>query len=148
MPSPTRLLSLASLLTAVSLISSPAQAALQALDNQALSQVTARDGITLNLDLKTNISKISWTVSNSSGAAAGDIQNGIFNNSSSQQIASFNANATYCSGFVFLGACLFGSWYYQSNTMNATRLSFTYANDVIYPAGSYKGTVYFTASME
>ena len=93
-------------------------------------------------------SKISWTVSNSSGAAAGDIQNGIFNNSSSQQIASFNANATYCSGFVFLGACLFGSWYYQSNTMNATRLSFTYANDVIYPAGSYKGTVYFTASME
>ena len=59
MPSPTRLLSLASLLTAVSLISSPAQAALQALDNQALSQVTARDGITLNLDLKTNISKIS-----------------------------------------------------------------------------------------
>ncbi len=66
MPSPTRLLSLASLLTAVSLISSPAQAALQALDNQALSQVTARDGITLNLDLKTNISKISWTDDGSS----------------------------------------------------------------------------------
>lgn len=93
-------------------------------------------------------SKISWTVSNSSGASAGDIQSGSFTGSSSQQIASFNANATYCSGFNIFGVCILGSWYYQSNTMNATRLSFSYANDVIYPAGTYKGTVYFTASME
>lgn len=61
MPTPTHLLSLPALLTAFGLISSPAQAALQALDNQALSQVTGQDGITLNLDLKSSISKISWT---------------------------------------------------------------------------------------
>lgn len=89
--------------------------------------------------------KISWTVSNSSGGSAGDIQNGQFNGAANQQIASFNANATYCS-FPIIIFCL--SWVYQSNTMNATRLTFTYANDVIYPAGSYKGTVYFTASMQ
>ncbi len=89
-------------------------------------------------------SKISWTVSNSSGAGAGDIQSGVFNGSAAQQIASFDANATYCSvWFIFC----FG-WVYQSNTMNATRLTFTYANDILYPAGAYKGTVYFTASME
>ena len=94
-------------------------------------------------------SKISWTVSNSSGGGAGDIQNGVFNGAANQQIASFNANATYCSGLInIFGICLLGSWFYQSNTMNATRLTFTYANDVVYPAGAYKGTVYFTASME
>jgi len=32
--------------------------------------------------------------------------------------------------------------------MEATRLQFFYDNDVIYPAGSYRGTVRFTASME
>ncbi len=92
-------------------------------------------------------SKISWTVSNSSGS--GDIQSGQFNGSTNQQLATFEANATYCSsGITFLGACIFGSWFYQSNRMNATRLTFTYANDILYPAGAYKGTVYFTASME
>ena len=90
-------------------------------------------------------SKISWTVSNSSGGSAGDIQNGQFNGAVNQQIASFNANATYCS-FPIIIFCL--GWVYQSNTMSATRLTFTYANDVIYPAGSYTGTVYFTASMQ
>jgi len=94
-------------------------------------------------------SKISWTVSNSSGSGSGDIQNGQFTGAANQQIASFDANATYCSGIInLLGICILGSWYYQSNTMNATRLTFTYANDAIYPAGSYKGTVYFTASMQ
>ena len=58
MPTPTHLLAPA-LLTALGLLGNPAQAALQALDNQALSQVTGRDGITLNLDLQTNIGKIS-----------------------------------------------------------------------------------------
>ena len=92
-------------------------------------------------------SKISWTVTNSSGS--GDIQSGQFNGSTNQQLATFEANATYCSsGIPFLGLCIFGSWFYQSNTMNATRLTFTYANDILYPAGAYKGTVYFTASME
>lgn len=94
-------------------------------------------------------SKISWTASNNSGSGSGDIQNGQFNGAANQQIASFNANATYCSGIInLLGVCILGSWFYQSNTMNATRLTFTYANDVVYPAGSYKGTVYFTASMQ
>ena len=32
--------------------------------------------------------------------------------------------------------------------MNATRMQFSYDNDVVYPAGNYKGTVRFTASME
>ena len=59
MPTPTHLLAPA-LLTVLGLLGNPAQAALQALDNQALSQVTGRDGITLNLDLQTNIGKISW----------------------------------------------------------------------------------------
>ena len=59
MPTPTHLLAPA-LLTGLGLQGNPAQAALQALDNQALSQVTGQDGITLNLDLQTNIGKISW----------------------------------------------------------------------------------------
>lgn len=87
-------------------------------------------------------SKISWTVSNNGGT--GDIQNGQFTGSTSQQIATFDANATYCS--LWFIVC-FG-WTYQSNVMNGTRLTFTYANDTLYPAGTYKGTVYFTASME
>ena len=87
-------------------------------------------------------SSISWTVSNNGGT--GDIQNGQFSGSASQQIASFNANANYCS-FWFL-ICL--GWVYQSNVMNSTLLSFTYANTTLYPAGTYKGKVYFTASME
>ena len=91
-------------------------------------------------------SKISWTVSNSSGS--GDIQSGQFNGSTNQQLATFEANATYCSGINLFGICILGAWFYQSNTMNATRLTFTYANDILYPAGAYKGTVYFTASME
>lgn len=90
-------------------------------------------------------SKISWT---SNGSGTGDIQNGSFTGSASQQIASFEANATYCSTVNIFGVCFLGTWYYQSNAMNATALSFTYANDTLYPAGLYKGTVYFTASME
>ncbi len=90
-------------------------------------------------------SKISWTASNTSGAGAGDIQSGQFTGAANQQLASFNANATFCSS-PFLIFC-FG-WTYQSNTMVATRLTFSYANDTIYPAGTYLGTVYFTASME
>lgn len=86
--------------------------------------------------------KIRWTVSNNGGT--GDIQSGQFNGSANQQIASFNANATVCAFGILI--CLF--WDYQSNVMNATRLTFSYANDTIYPAGTYSGTVTFTASME
>lgn len=90
-------------------------------------------------------SQISWIASNNGNAASGDIQNGRFNDTDNQQIASFNANATFCS-FPFIIFCL--GYTYQSNAMNATRLQFSYDNDVVYPAGNYKGTVRFTASME
>jgi len=90
-------------------------------------------------------SQISWVASNNGAAATGDIQNGRFNDTNNQQIASFNANATYCS-FVLIIFCL--GYTYQSNAMNATRMQFSYDNDVVYPAGNYKGTVRFTASME
>ncbi|MDQ0017251.1 hypothetical protein J2W23_005664 [Variovorax boronicumulans] len=89
-------------------------------------------------------SQISWVASNNGNAASGDIQNGRFNDTSNQQIASFNANATFCSFWIIF--CL--GYTYQSNAMNATRLQFSYDNDVVYPAGNYKGTVRFTASME
>lgn len=94
-------------------------------------------------------SKISWAASGNSSPASGDIQStsSPFTGGANQQIASFNANATYC-GIVFDLCFLFGGWVYQSNTLNATRMTFTYANDTIYPAGIYSGTVRFTASME
>ncbi|MCD2163918.1 MAG: hypothetical protein LBE58_00925 [Comamonas sp.] len=91
-------------------------------------------------------SKISWTVSNSSGSAAGDIQSGQFTGATNQQLASFNANASFCS-IPIIVLCL-GTWTYQSRNLNATRMTFSYANDTFYPAGTYRGTVYFTASME
>lgn len=89
--------------------------------------------------------EISWVASNNSAAEAGDIQSGRFNGTPNQQIASFNANATYCSLTVFV-LCL--GYTYQSRAMNVTRMLFSYDNDVVYPAGNYKGTVRFTASME
>lgn len=93
-------------------------------------------------------SKISWTASNNAGA--GDIQSGQFTGTANQQLASFNANATYCSGIQLpiFDTCLLGSWFYQSRALHATRLTFSYANDTIYPAGTYNGKVTFTASME
>ncbi|WP_232539505.1 MULTISPECIES: hypothetical protein [Comamonas] len=93
----------------------------------------------------TNIpfSKISWT--STGNGSGGDIQNGQFSGVANQQLASFNANATFCS-FPLIIFCL--GWTYQSNAISATRLTFSYANDTIYPAGTYQGTVYFTASME
>jgi hypothetical protein len=90
-------------------------------------------------------SDISWVASNNSATGTGDIQNGRFNGTTNQQIASFNANATYCS-IPFIIFCL--GYTYQSNAMSATRMQFSYDNDVVYPAGNYKGTVRFTASME
>ncbi|SFQ17361.1 hypothetical protein [Variovorax sp. 770b2] len=89
--------------------------------------------------------EISWVASLNSASGTGDIQNGRFNGTANQQIASFNANATFCSILLII-LCL--GYTYQSNAMNATRMQFTYDNDVVYPAGNYKGTVRFTASME
>ena len=88
-------------------------------------------------------SNISWT--STGNGSGGDIQNGQFSGAANQQLASFNANATYCS-FPLIIFCL--GWTYQSNAISATRLTFSFANDTIYPAGTYQGTVYFTASME
>lgn len=91
-------------------------------------------------------SKISWTVTNNSGVGSGDIQNGVFNGTATQQIATFNANAgssffPFCPGLLTL-TCIF------TNQLSATSMAFSYANDTIYPAGIYRGRVIFTATME
>lgn len=98
--------------------------------------------------------KIRWVASNNSNAASGDIQStsAPFTGGTSQQIATFNANANVCILLLSGLPCLFGtigtSWTYQSRNLSATRLQFSYVNDVVYPAGNYRGTVRFTASME
>ena len=87
-------------------------------------------------------SKISWQVSNSSGG--GDIQNGGFSAGAGQLIANFDANATYCTFWLLF--CW--NWAYQTDQLSATRMTFSYANDVIYPAGTYQGTVRFTVTLQ
>lgn len=94
-------------------------------------------------------SKISWVATGNSNAASGDIQNGRFDATANQSIASYDANATFCVGPLGLPCVLgVGTWTYLSRNLTATRLQFSYDNDVIYPGGNYKGTVRFTASME
>ncbi|RSZ32246.1 MULTISPECIES: hypothetical protein [unclassified Variovorax] len=94
-------------------------------------------------------SKISWVATGNSNAASGDIQNGRFDTTANQSIASYDANATFCVGPLGLPCVLgIGTWTYLSRNLTATRLQFSYDNDVIYPGGNYKGTVRFTASME
>ncbi len=88
--------------------------------------------------------KISWVASNSSGAGAGDITNSTFSGGAGQQIAAFDANTTYCTFWLLF--CW--NWAYQTDQLSATRLTFSYANDVIYPAGTYEGTVRFTATLQ
>lgn len=89
-------------------------------------------------------SKISWTASANSAAASGDIQSGQFSGSTAQQISAFNANA----GTALLCIRIIPVLCPITNTMSATRMTFSYANDTIYPAGIYTGRVIFTASME
>ncbi|WP_426390684.1 hypothetical protein [Variovorax sp. R-27] len=94
-------------------------------------------------------SKISWVATNNSNAASGDIQGGRFTAAANQSIASYDANATFCVGLLGLPCVLgVGTWTYLSRNVTATRLQFSYDNDVVYPGGNYKGTVRFTASME
>ena len=88
--------------------------------------------------------KISWLASNSSGAGAGDITNSTFSGGAGQQIAAFDANTTYCTFWLLF--CW--NWAYQTDQLSATRMIFSYANDVIYPAGTYQGTVRFTATLQ
>lgn len=91
-----------------------------------------------------SFSKISWVVSNNAGT--GDIQSGRFTGAAAQQIASFNSNANTCVGAL----CLLGigAWLGQTRQLDATQLQFFYDNDVIYPGGTYRGAVRFTATME
>ncbi|MNP15621.1 hypothetical protein D3C76_1079880 [compost metagenome] len=42
------------------LLSAPGQAALESLDNQALSQITGQSGINLRLDVMARIDSLSW----------------------------------------------------------------------------------------
>lgn len=94
-------------------------------------------------------SKVSWTASGNSNAASGDVQNGSFDTTANQTIASFNANASFCTGLLGLPCLLgVGTWTYQSQQLSSTTLQFSYANDTVYPGGTYTGTVRFTASME
>ncbi|MGJ7502075.1 hypothetical protein ACSFBF_17090 [Variovorax sp. ZT5P49] len=94
-------------------------------------------------------SKITWVATNNSNAASGDIQGGRFTAAANQSIASYDANATFCVGPLGLPCVLgIGTWTYLSRNVTATRLQFSYDNDVVYPGGNYKGTVRFTASME
>lgn len=90
--------------------------------------------------------KVSWTASNNSAAGTGDILgSGTFDGTTTQAITSpgtgFDANATTCTLIVIVCTS-------QSRNITATRMTFSYANDTVYPAGVYKGTVRFTASME
>ncbi|MFM9924241.1 hypothetical protein VLK31_14705 [Variovorax sp. H27-G14] len=80
-------------------------------------------------------STISWVSTNATSPNEGDIQNGSFAPSTTQSLASFNA----ATATVLL---------VNSDTrFMANTLTFKYANTTVYPAGSYSGTVRFTATM-
>ncbi|SEK15384.1 MULTISPECIES: hypothetical protein [unclassified Variovorax] len=80
-------------------------------------------------------STISWVSTNATSPAEGDIQSGAFVAGSTQTLASFDgATATIL--------LVNGDTRFMSNT-----LTFRYANTTVYPAGSYSGTVRFTATM-
>jgi len=81
-------------------------------------------------------STISWVSTDATSPNEGDIQNGTFApGNATQPLASFNAATTTL--LVFNGNTRF-----MSNT-----LTFQYSNATVYPAGSYSGTVRFTATM-
>ena len=80
-------------------------------------------------------SDISWVSTNATSPSEGDIQNGSFAAGTTQTLASFNA----ATATVLL---LNSDTRFMSNT-----LTFKYANTTVYPAGSYSGTVRFTATM-
>lgn len=83
-------------------------------------------------------SAISWVSANlDTGTNAGnDIQNGSFDGSASQQLAQFALPGLLQT--LFLGS---------SRTQMTNTLSFSYVNGTLYPAGSYRGRVTFTATM-
>jgi hypothetical protein len=78
---------------------------------------------------------ISWISTDTTSPRQGDIPSASFVAGSTQTLASFDgATATLL--------LVNGDTRFMSNT-----LSFQYANTTIYPAGSYSGTVSFTATM-
>lgn len=80
-------------------------------------------------------SAIGWVSTDRTNPAQGDIQSGSFVGGSTQTLASFDgATATLL--------LVNGDTRFMANT-----LSFQYANTTVYPAGSYSGTVSFTATM-
>ncbi|HSW16325.1 MAG TPA: hypothetical protein VLJ86_03805 [Ramlibacter sp.] len=77
-------------------------------------------------------STISWTSSDATNPNEGDIQSGTFAGTAAQQIAQFDA--------------MTGNTGRRTRRMTNT-LHFRYANSTVYPAGQYRGTVRFTATM-
>lgn len=72
------------------------------------------------------LDKVSWSSSNATAPAGGvfDMQSGVFSGGPSQLLATFPS---------------------QRRMQNS--LTFKFANDTLYPAGTYRGMVTFTASM-
>jgi hypothetical protein len=60
MPTSTRLCLLPALGALLTLLASPSQASMQALDNRSLSEVSGQDGISIRVDLQAAINKVSW----------------------------------------------------------------------------------------
>ena len=85
--------------------------------------------------------KISWTSDSPAGTGL-DIQDGTFDGGAAQPLASYPNNVRVCTFWLFI--CVDYD-YYDTNLQN--NLRFTYANDVLYPAGQYRGRVTFTATM-
>lgn len=86
-------------------------------------------------------STISWTSTNADASGL-DIQNGAFNGSAAQQLARYQNNYSECTiWFIFC-------WQTTSfNTNMGNTLRFVYSNAALLPAGEYRGTVTFTATM-
>ncbi|HYP83516.1 hypothetical protein [Variovorax sp.] len=75
---------------------------------------------------------IRWTSTDASSSAGAniDIQNGTFSGTAGQQLARFDPVALL-----------------QGSRQLSNTLNFEYANSTVYPAGTYRGTVRFTATM-
>lgn len=108
--------------------------------------VSSATGLTCSTSSSCNstvipFSTISWTASNpqtTGSNAFKDIQSGSFNGSSGQQLAQFSLPST-------LDIILQGRT--SATTTMTNTLTFQYANTTVYPSGTYKGRVTFTASM-
>ncbi|MGC4396747.1 hypothetical protein [Hydrogenophaga sp. T2] len=80
---------------------------------------------------------VGWIAHDKDSNAASDIQSGSFSGSASQTLVS-----VLCCG----PGSAFGSSYRSVEIANT--LVFTYSNATLYPAGRYRGTVTFTATLQ